>query len=71
MIIINKKSRDQRSRLFTVLFGRGAKTPELAVPRSSPNHSCNIRLLLRRGGFGHFPAHIHIEEDPLPGLVDP
>jgi len=27
-------------------------------------------LFAGRGGFGHFPAHIHVEENPFPGLVD-
>jgi hypothetical protein len=35
------------------------------------NHSFNIRLMLCGGGFGHFPAHIHVEEHAFPGLVDP
>ena len=39
--------------------------------KPAPTSDTNSRLLLCRGGFGHFPAHIHIEEDPLPGLVDP
>ena len=50
--------------------GRGGGSPG-GVPRSSLNHSYYIRLLLCRGGcVGHFPAHIHVEEDPFPGLVD-